>query len=144
MDPDELIATVCEYLVNMRATKSDANCTAQHGTSRHACLYRRVSESCASEMLAFEFHRSVAPVVKAYRALVEQPVAAWGDVTSTEQHNKAIARLYYQFWLIAECHAPGQVVVPIGRPAGETEDATGHGTDELAPRRWTLSYTNAK
>ena len=135
MDPDKLVATVCEYLVNMRATNSDADWSSSPttGTSRHAWLYRRASESCASDIMAFEFHRTVAPVVEAYRALVAQPVSAWGDVTSTEQHNEAIARLCYQFWLIAERHAPGQVVVPTNRPVGEPDDTPNYGTDELAP-----------
>jgi hypothetical protein len=95
-------------------------------------LYRRASESCASEILAFEFHRTVAPIVDAYHALVAQPVSAWGDVASTEQHNEAIARLCYQFWLIAERHAPGQVVVPIGRPTADPDDSTVV-TDDPAP-----------
>ena len=135
MDPDKLVATVCEYLVNMRATNSEADWSSSPttGTSRHAWLYRRASESCASDIMAFEFHRTVAPVVEAYRALVAQPVSAWGDVTSTEQHNEAIARLCYQFWLIAERHAPGQVVVPTNRPVGEPDDTPNYGTDELAP-----------
>lgn len=122
MDPDRLVATVCEYLVNTGTAQPHTQTKDSHGTSRHAQLYRKASKVHASDITAFEFHRTVSPVVDAYHALVARPVSAWGDAIGAEQHKDAIAQLCYEFWLIAERHAPGQIAVPVNRPNLEPAD----------------------
>lgn len=126
MDPDRLVATVCEYLVNTGSVQLHVpSKDAIHETSRHAQLYRQASSVCASDIMAFEFHRTISPVVEAYHALVARPVSAWGDAIGAEQHKDAIAHLCYKFWLIAERHAPGQIAVPVNRPPTTEPDQFG-------------------
>jgi hypothetical protein len=129
MDVDRLVTMVCEYLVNSVPTQPHIQSKDADGTSRHAHLYREASKVHASDIMAFEFHRNVSPIVEAYHTLVARPVSAWGDAISVEQHKDAIAQLCYEFWLIAERHAPGQIAVPANRPMIESE-VSNHHSDE--------------